>query len=369
MIEIAIHPNVYRAARIDGLRTALESIWVNVPHPSCAHFFIISGFANYNGGVRFYNTFREHTSRNGKITAYFGGSTSQRLTSRQVVKELLECGVNVNLVNRKRLMHLKCYGVDGGNNALVVSSGNFTGPGMSQNVEMSALIKDDSYERSQFSWMAMIASFQKQGWDVYRPTLDVLDSPAWKLLYDESDKVVSPDESIENSLIITLSHSDTARINATSGSDEGKGTQYFWLSKDCFDFFPPLLTQNARGVKPTFSCLIDIEYVDLNKKETVRVTFEAGNNLDFRLGTGMLRYTNIAEKGDIAAISRIEKDKYQLRIFRKTHVFFAALYPYVVNFIGHQGKKYGYISNQLLANILNISIGKVMPQMKQSDSG
>jgi hypothetical protein len=34
---------------------------------------------------------------------------------------------------------------------------------------------------------------------------------------------------------------------ANSGTDAAKGIQYFWLSKDCYDFFPPLTMINERG--------------------------------------------------------------------------------------------------------------------------
>lgn len=47
-----------------------------------------------------------------------------------------------------------------------------------------------------------------------------------------------------------------------------------------------------------------------------RVTFEAENILDFRLGTGKLRYTKVAFKGDILAISRVGEKEYQMRILR-----------------------------------------------------
>ena len=55
-------------------------------------------------------------------------------------------------------------------------------------------------------------------------------------------------------MLLTLSHADTARIQASPGSAAGKGTQYFWLSKDCYDFFPPLTILNHRGTKSTYSC-------------------------------------------------------------------------------------------------------------------
>ena len=89
----------------------------------------LSGF---NGGVRFYDLFRNHVKKGGKVVSFFSGSTAQRLTSRQVAEELPSCGAEVNVVNRKRLFHAKCYGWESDKgNSLIVSSGNFTGPGMS----------------------------------------------------------------------------------------------------------------------------------------------------------------------------------------------------------------------------------------------
>ncbi len=95
-------------------------------------------------------------------------------------------------------------------------------------------------------------------------------------------------------MLLLLGHADTARIMAKPGSSAGKGSQYFWLSKDSLDFFPALNTPNHRGTKPTYSATITMNFMDINTVEDVRVTFEAGNNLDFRLGTGPLRYTQSA---------------------------------------------------------------------------
>ena len=44
-----------------------------------------------------------------------------------------------------------------------------------------------------------------------------------------------------------------------------------------------------------------------------RVTFEAEDNLDFRLGTGPLRYTRVAREGDLAAVTRVGEDEYEVR--------------------------------------------------------
>ncbi|RYE59438.1 MAG: hypothetical protein EOP48_00925 [Sphingobacteriales bacterium] len=89
-----------------------------------------------------------------------------------------------------------------------------------------------------------------------------------------------------------------------------------------------------------------MNYVDIGIIDTeCRVTFEAENNLDFRLGTGKLRYTHVAREGDLAAITRVSEYEYELRIIQRESEFYNRLIPHAINFIGHKGKKYGYISN------------------------
>jgi len=128
--------------------------------------------------------------------------------------------------------------------------------------------------------------------------------------------------------------------------DSGKGTQYFWLSKDCYDFFPPLTVRNTGGVKATYSCIVTMRYVDEGVVDSAcRVTFEAENNLDFRLGTGLLRYLQRVRPGDLAAVSRVRETIYELRLYRRESLEFKALVPYAVHFIGHRRKRYGYVAN------------------------
>ena len=198
-------------------------------------------------------------------------------------------------------MHAKCYGVqDSNGESVIVTSGNFTGPGMVQNVEAAILLENDITPTFGFSWSDIAIEMKSQGWMVYKPVLSDLTSPGWKLLYDETPGKVLMDESEEQTLIVTLGHADTARIQASPGSDAGKGSQYFWLSKDSFDFFPPLIIRNDRGMKGTLSTLVRLHYLDIGVTDNkCRVTFEAENNLDFRLGTGKLRYTNVAEADDL----------------------------------------------------------------------
>jgi len=101
MSEFAIHPHVYSTGKSTGLISMLEQVWVRALKPGHGTMYMISGFANYNGGLRFFEVFQHHVSKGGKVVAYFSGSTSQHLTSRQVVEKLLKCGVEVWIINRK----------------------------------------------------------------------------------------------------------------------------------------------------------------------------------------------------------------------------------------------------------------------------
>ncbi len=359
MNELTLHPNVYATGHSKGLVNILERVWVRDHTPGDGTLFVISGFGNYNGGVRFFETFREHKVRGGNLVAVFAGSTSARLTSKQVVKEMLDCGAEVHVVNRKRLLHAKCYGAHSSRgDSLVVTSGNFTGPGMSQNVEVSVMLDQASTAAMNFSWGGLLDSMLAQKWAFYRPTLADLTAPAWQLLYDEQASDIILDDTDEVTMLLRLSHADTARINAARGTTAAKGTQYFWLSKDCYDFFPPLTIRNERGHKATYSCLVNMNYIGLGiVYNACRVTFEAENNRDFRLGTGPLRYSGLASTGDLAAISRVGETKYELRLYRQGSREYDALVPYAVNFIGHQGKQYGYTSNTEFNAVAGVQVG------------
>ena len=355
MNELTLHPNVYQTGHSKGLIALLERAWVREHTAGEGTMFIVSGFANYNGGVRFYDTFRRHIDNGGQVVAIFGGSTSQRLTSKQVVTELLEAGVTVHLLNRKRILHAKSYGVAGPDGqTVIVTSGNFTGPGMSQNVEMALLLDKPTTAALGFSWQDMCHGMFAQKWDFYQPALADLTTPAWQLLYDEQAAGIRLDETDEVTLILRLGHSDTARIMADAGTDAAKGSQYFWLSKDSFDFLPPLTIINRRGYKTTYSCLVTMNFVDLGREEEVRVTYEAENNQDFRLGTGPLRYTKLAKAGDLAAITRVGEDRYELRIYADGSAEHASLLPYAVTFAGHQGKRFGFVPNDQFNGLVGI---------------
>lgn len=355
MNELTLHPNVYRTGASKGLIALLERVWVREGDPGVGTLYIVSGFANYNGGVRFYDTFRRHIDSGGKVVAIFGGSASSRLTSKQVVAELLGAGAEVHLINRKRLMHAKSYGrASDDSETLIVTSGNFTGPGMSQNVEVAVLLDPPTVAALPFSWDDMVTSMLSQHWDYYQPDLNNRAAPAWNLLYDEYGADVKLDDTEQVTMVLRLSHADTARIMADPGTAAGKGSQYFWLSKDSFGFLPPLTTLNRRGYKTTYSCEVEVTFVDLGTTAKVRTTFEAENNSDFRLGTGPLRYSKLAKEGDLAAITRIGEDKYELRIYAAGSNLYNELIPHAVTNIGHQGKRYGFLANNDFRRITNI---------------
>ena len=359
MNELTVHPNVYATGHSKGLVSILERVWLREHEMGDGTLYVVSGFANYNGGVRFFPVFRRHIEQGGEVVAIFSGNTRQNLTSRQVVYEMLECGADVHVINRKRLMHAKSYGSktrDG--EMLVVTSGNFTGPGMAQNVELSLLLDRPTTRSLGFSWDDMVAKILSQNWDIRQPTLDDMSTPVWQLLYDEQASTIVLDATDEVTLILRLGHADTVRINAPRDSIQARGSQYFWLSKDCYDFFPALTIPNQRGSKKTYSCMIQMNFVNIRKQTDVRVTFEAENNLDFRLGTGPLRYTRLAQSGDIAAISRVGEDRYELRLFSQSSPNGRSLALHAVNYIGHEGKRYGFISNEQLWDVTERRVGQ-----------
>jgi len=357
MNEFILQPAVYKTGLSQNLLQLLEKMWIN-DNKDAIEYNIFSGFGNYNGGVRFYSVFKKHIDNGGKVNAFFAGSTSQRLTSKQLVERMLNIGCNIHIVNRKRLFHTKLYGTQSKDkNSLIVTSGNFTAPGLSHNVESAIYLTNEIVSKIGFNWSNLKESVLKQSWDIYLPSVLDMDSPAWKLLYDERQEDILFEETQLMTMILILGHADTVRIMASPGSTESKGSQYFWLSKDCFDFFPPLTILNERGYKTTNSCLINLHYTDLGYTEyDSRVTFEAGNNVDFRLGTGKFRNKKIANQGDMAVLTRISEHNYTIRIFKNDSDEYKQLKPYAATFIGHQGKMVGYLTNERLKKEIKITI-------------
>lgn len=364
-MEFTLQPEIYKTGTHPTLRAHLEQLWTPTASLGQGDIYLFSGFANFNGGARFYRSFRTHTEQGGRIFAFLGGSSAQNMTSRQVVHALLECGAEVNVVNRKSIFHSKLYGRARGNDQeLIVTSGNFTGPGMSRNVESCLRLERQEVATMPFSWPDLANACRSAGWLMYQPTLADQTTPGWNLLYDETPGAArhAADEVAFDAvtMVMVLGHADTARIQARRGTAAGKGSQYFWLSKDAFDFFPPLTIQNQRGIKGTLSAIVELRYPDLDVIDPeCRVTFEAENNLDFRLGTGPLRHTRIAAQGDLACISRIGETVYEMRIVRQGTPAFAALNGYASHFIGHQGKRYGFLDNASFVGLAGVELGTV----------
>ena len=54
MSEFALHPNVYATGDVPGLLRMLEHVWIRDHDLGSGTLYIVSGFGNYNGGVRFF---------------------------------------------------------------------------------------------------------------------------------------------------------------------------------------------------------------------------------------------------------------------------------------------------------------------------
>jgi len=282
------------------------------------------------------------------------------MTSIQLVGALLDCGVTVYVINRRHMMHSKLYGKRSihGDDSLVVTSGNFSAPGLRRNIESLVSLSEPSTAALGFDWHALFDGLLGDTVDVFSASEAPPDDPRWALLYDEETRgrrrATAEDQETDvlESMIVTLSHADTARIGASPGTEAAKGSQYFWLSKDCFDFFPPLTIRNTRGRKATYSTMVDVSFLDIGREESVRVTFEAENNLDFRLGTGPLRGTRVAKQGDMAVLSRRDERRYELSIVPSGTSAFFALSPHALIRVGAQDKRYGYAPNADVDRIL-----------------
>lgn len=356
--EFLFQPEIYTTGAHTTLFDVLDKLWSVEDDNSGGTYFVVSGFGTHNGGVRFFERFRSHISNGGRVRVILGGSRSTSLSSRQLGKGLIDCGAEVSVILRNRILHAKLYGAHTTEGeSLVISSGNFTGPGLSLNLESTMAIGPGTTSSCGFSWDDLFAKILAGSFSVFDLTNADSEDPAWALLYDEERgsgfrPVVDTDVPEFESLILTLSHADTARITATPGTSASLGSQYFWLSKDAYDFFPPLVIRNVRGSKATYSAEIDVNFEDLGVTEVVKVTFEAENNLDFRLGTGPLRATNLADDGDMAIITRRGERSYDLRLLRQGSTEFISLSRFALQLIGHRGKRYGFAPNAEVDRIL-----------------
>lgn len=356
-----LHPDVYSTDdknKLTSLPDLLDYMWNGEEIEDKDTLIFISGFSNYNGGVRFYDLFEDHINKGGKVLAYLSASANQRLSSQQVVKELISRGVAVTLINRKRLVHSKLYGFyspeDDKDQGLVISSGNFTGPGMNLNVESSLLLDSSTLLNMNFSWKKVKSQIEKQNWQFY-PIKGSYDTkaPYNKLLYDElkSSGRSKRDESENEYLITTLSQNDTSRI---VGRVAG-GTQYIWLSKNIVGYFPPLLIRNKRGRKKTYSSEFKLSYPQLKiSGKKGRVTFEAENNMDFRfLTTNVVYRTKIAYPEDLAVIKKVADKQYEVVFISSKTKEYTQLNSYATRYIGNKGKRYGFINKETYKAIVN----------------
>lgn len=359
MNEFVLQPGLYASGTSTSLFEVLSGVWPKSGEPEADTIYIVSGFGSFNGGVSFFERLRSHVEDGGKVRAVFGGSRSTNVTSLQLTDELLGLGAEVHVVNRRYMMHSKLYGkrLTTGDERLIVTSGNFTGPGIARNIESLVSLDAPTTSALGFDWEDLFSALLTSGLEVFTLNGAAPDDPRWSLLYDESkrsSRKPAPEdvEDVFESLIMTLSHSDTARIMADAGTNASKGTQYFWLSKDSYAFFPPLTIRNKSGDKATYSCLIDVTFVDLGITSEQRVTYEAENNLDFRLGTAPLRNTKLAERDDIMVLSRRGERAYDLRIVKAGTAEYFALSIHATAHIGAQGKRYGFALNKTVDEIL-----------------
>ena len=208
-MEFLLQPEICKTSSGPTLMSLLEKIWIKDLKSKRlmgkGTFYILSGFSNFNGGVRFYNCIEKHIADGGRCEVILGGSTSQNMSSQQVVKKLLEIGCKVGVVNRKAIFHAKCYGYQtDGYKTLIVSSGNFTSRGLTQNIEASLLLENEDFNMD-FDWNHVMNQIRKQKIDYYEASLNE-QNLVWKLLYDEfRGKTIEDKQSLFQTLIMTLS--------------------------------------------------------------------------------------------------------------------------------------------------------------------
>lgn len=350
--RFTLQPSIYNAPDGSGsdLATLLESLWSRTPPTST--IYVAAGFVDQNGVLPFVKTFKKHVELGGRVRCFFGGSAGQNMAGRQAVQELLSSGAEVSLLNRKKIFHVKMYGtLSDTQQELILSSGNLTGNGIALNVESSVVIGPMYLSAAGFSWQTweqrVRSSFEWHPLSLRDP-----DNPGWRLTYDETHgRIGGQDEDgsddISEALVFTLSPIDVARVLTRNYP----GTQYFWLSRYTAGYFPPLLPRSRPSAKKTFSTDVTVDFIDVRKKEQVSVTFEAYNNLDFRLGTGPLKGTGVANAGDVAVLDRVGEREYRLRVMNQHSVKARRLLPYLINFVGHKGKRYGFVPRKMVAGL------------------
>lgn len=345
MIELLVQPGVYSTgANRDTVQSFLAEMWAKAPQPS--HAYVVSGFVNVNGVLPFVKDLAAVVAGGGSVNCYFGGSASQRMTSKQAVVELVGLGATVNVLSRKKIMHAKMYGIaSASKTAAVITSGNFTGNGISLNIEASAYIDGEDLEGTGFSWPKACTALEEEAtWNkLVHADLENPTNPGWKLLFDEEsgapegiDTWAEGDEI----LAMTLSPTDVARITGA----QPLGTQYFWLSRFVSGFFPPLTELPEKpDAKRTFKTSIQVEFVDVGETADCTVTFEAYNNLDFRLLTSPLKGTGLADAGDMMILRRRKEREYVLKVLGDGTPEHATLLPYLIHPIGIKDKRYGWV--------------------------
>lgn len=85
----------------------------------------------------------------------------------------------------------------------------------------------------------------------HQPALADLTTPVRQLLYDEQAADIVLDDTDEVTMLLKLSHSDTARINGARGTTAAKGRSISgW--RQIATTFPPLTIRNERGHKATY---------------------------------------------------------------------------------------------------------------------
>ena len=360
-------PNsVYSTGPHGDLRDALRSVW-GKELKTKNHWFVVSGFCYLNGVLQIRDLISQHVREyDGTCTVILGGSPNMKMSSKEAVMDLLDAGARVFVINRKQIMHSKLYGSqnDTGAQSLIVTSGNLTYPGLVGNIESALVLDADLVSGIEFDWFNLVDSMLKQKWQIHEMTED-RHNPGWNCLFDEVKSGTGEVDLYENkSMVITLSHNDIIRIK----EPETVGTQYFFLSKDDMDFFPPLTEKNTRGWKATYKTYINISYPQLEQfieneaHYEASVTFEAGNNLDFRLGTGVLKWKKMPwygkigiGAGDLAIISNNQDETYSIVIIPKeAKEFHKAASMYATKILSKiSDKTVGFIPEEIFKTLVD----------------